>query len=398
MTKRALGISYITENQALYCAAMDYCGLLRQAGYEADVHDAAAPGGLESLFRRLETEQYDFCYGMQGVGSMLSVGGQNLWELKRIPFIGIHYDNPCHNIFNHANTSRYVANIYCFASHLDIHRRYIGTQQIIAHAPFEAMPFLDPAAAFPKRSIRLLYIKSGGDLEECKQVFGGLPDALQKILWEKITVAEQNPNLVICDLIQEIFDTFRAERKADFDLFWGLARWVDVYIRRKRAITFVNWLKYQEGATIVGNGWDSIDKTGARASFRPSVPGPAIEALYRDTQIVCNTNPHGGDIIHERAASGLLHRCAVISDANQWWQERAGEFPFLTLFDWNKSLDEQLQPALQRRPTAEDLTVGQKAANRHFAAQRRCGKLLETVEAVRHFAETPAHALNAEKA
>src|SRR5262249_5237891 len=136
-------------------------------------------------------------------------------------------------------------------------------------------------------------------------------------------------------------------REDHHKLFWGIAQTMDIFLRRKRAIDFVDWLKRQQGAVIVGDGWDFIDRDGAKAEFRPSIPADEAFALYGQAKFVCNTNPYGRDIVHERILHGLLMWSNVITDGNAWLDHDMGDFTALRRFSWKHSLDDQLQPVLR---------------------------------------------------
>jgi hypothetical protein len=390
MTGSVLGITYVNAHGALSCATIVYADMLRQMGYAVDVVNAAAPGAMENLYRRLENEKFEFCFGIQGVGSNLMAQGKNVWSILCVPFVGIHYDNPCGNIFNHANVSPYVANLYCFESMREIHERYIGTPQVVGSAPFQVLgPFPQATPSFKDRPIKLLYMKSGERLDECIDTINGL--ALRDDIWEIIKQTEDNPNLSVCDLLQFVFDHNKLDRNTNFELYWGIAHWMDLYLRRKRAIGFVEWLKYQDGAVIIGDGWDHIDKTGTRAEFRASLDGTASYELYQQTQFVCNTNPYGRDIVHERSVFGLVNDCCVITDRNAWWTAHFGDVPALALFDWNRSLKEQLNTALDNLDHAACASrTGRHAALRQFTGTSLAGKIVETAKKVQEFASQRA--------
>ena len=112
----------------------------------------------------------------------------------------------------------------------------------------------------------------------------------------------------------------------------------------------------------MGNGWDFIDKTKTKAEFRSAKNIGEVNPLWRSAKFLCNTNPYGSDIVHERIVMGLLFNCMTLSDSNSWLDENLGSVEGLTRYDWSGPLDEQLQPVLAN-PDA-----GQKAQSGHGAA------------------------------
>ncbi len=346
MSSRILGLVYINEHQALYGAATMYADVFRIKGRTVDILNLAQPDALAKLSELLQPDQIDFCFAPQGVGSRLGSGDVTIWEKRRIPFIGIHGDNPCYNIFNHFNNTSFVANLYLYESFADLHRRYIGGDQVTGSMPFRTGDILLARPPYRERPIRLLYLKKGESVAECEAKLNSLPPRLRDSIWQQMERVKASPNLLICDLVQEIFDALNENRAQHFDLFWGCVHWMDMYIRRKRAADFVNWMKMQHGAVIVGDGWDFIDKTNAKAEFRPSVDISVAGNLYQQAQIICNTTPYGRDVLHERTVFGMMNESLTISDTNAWWDQHFGDVPGLKLYSWNEPLDDQLRPML----------------------------------------------------
>lgn len=390
MAPRVLGITYINAHKALYQGSLSFARLLGLAGYEVEVFDAAPPGALEVLYRRLQTEEFAFCFGLQGVGSRLDINGQNLWTAIRTPFLGLHFDPPCCNIFNHFSNSPFVANLYHFGSFLEIQKRHIRSPQVAGLLPYEIYHAPKyPIEPWAGRPIKLLFMKSGETVDEAVNTLNGLPPRLRDGVWQQIERAEKEPNLLLPDLVDELFRQLNIDRDSSFDLFWGIQHWMDNYLRRKRAIDFVNWLKFQEGAVIVGSGWDFIDRTGAKAVFRSSIDMGTARTIYSKARFVCNTNPYGADIIHERVIQGLLQGCHVLNDTNAWWQTHFGGLSCMTLFEWTKPLEDQFGPVIadvQKAAAAWRTGEGRASVVAKLYGQSWVGKVEDYVRQVRAFA------------
>ncbi|MDD5585793.1 MAG: hypothetical protein PHY92_02415 [Alphaproteobacteria bacterium] len=390
MSRRVLGITYINAHKALYLGSLGVARRLRRVGYEAEVFDAAPPGALEELKRRLQTEEFAFCFGLQGVGSRLEMQGQNLWTARRTPFLCLHFDNPCCNIFNHFCSSPHVANLYHFESFLEMQKRYIRSPQISGLLPNEIVHKPEqPLIPWRSRPIKLLFMKSGETVDEAVHTLNSLPSRLRDGVWQQIERAGKEPNLLLPDLVNDLFRQLNIDRDSSFDLFWGIQHWMDNFLRRKRAIDFVNWLKFQEGAMIVGNGWDFIDRTGAKAVFRSSINMGQARMIYSNARFVCNTNPYGSDIVHERVISGLIVGCHVLNDANAWWQAHFGDLSCMTLFDWDKPLEDQLGPVIadvQKASDAWRTGEGRARVVEKLYGQSWVGKIEDYVQQVRAFA------------
>jgi hypothetical protein len=386
MPKRILGIVYLNENGALTLATQDYCRVFQAMGYESETIDLTQTADRGKLGELLQSGETIFCFGMQGVGSHLKLGEENLWTRIKTPFIALHFDNPCYNPLNHTgDDSPYVANLYHFESFLQIQRRYIGSRSPSGLLPFEIpLPVPEPQLPFAKRPIKFLYMKTGAPLEPMLEEFPKMPPILEEGAREILKQTENDPNLLICDVVRDLFIRSKFEHLVCKAQFWAVVQVLDLYIRRKRAIDFVEWLKFQEGAVIIGGGWDFIDRTGARAEFRPPIPMHQSFPLYEQTQFVCNASPYSSDMIHERVVAGLAMGSCVLSDTNSWWDKNFSDVPALTRLYWNRPLDDQLD--IVRRPelAAEASLTGRAPALQHFWNRQNFERIISCAEQVRN--------------
>jgi hypothetical protein len=162
---------------------------------------------------------------------------------------------------------------------------------------------------------------------------------------------------------------------------------MDYYLRLWRANIFVEWLKLQPGAVIIGDGWNHIDRTHAQAEFRPTMNADDAYRLLFDTQFVGNTNPYGRDIVHERVAAGLLFGCRVLTDTNQWWDEHFAKVPALTRFRWDMPLADQLNSLLVPHPD-DDLmaATAMTPARQYFSGEKSFAMIAAFAGLLREFA------------
>lgn len=376
-----LGIVHTHANRILHNATEMYCQSIRSHGYDAMVADIADPQWVWHLGERLKNGDVAFAFGIQGVGSRLESGdGTNLWTAARTPFLCLHHDNPCYNPSNHMNDSPFVANFYFFPSFLEIKNRYLPSAQISALLPYELLQIPQPATLpFADRPIRLLFLKTGATLEEPERQLNGLIPRLRDAAFDQLRRACLDPNMQLGDLVQEIFDQEKLDRTQHHKLFWGLAQVMDTWLRRKRALDFVAWLKFQDGAVIIGDGWDSIDRAGVRAEFRPSTTSWDTINLYAQSQFICNTNPYGGDIVHERILYGMAMGGCVISDGNSVLDQKFAAVPALTRFNWRQTLAEQLSGVIGDVTAAAAASqTGRQAVIAQFGPKNMVGMIVES--------------------
>ena len=392
MAQRIIGIVGRHENNALLRSSDSYSWAFQALGYEASVIDTTTQEGMRHLSEAMQSGEVAFCYGLQGIGShLLCNNNQSLWSVFSVPFIGLHFDNPCYNHHNHKNDSPWVANIYHAESFLDIQRRYIGGDQVNISLPFQ---FVCPPDAggmnFADRPIKYLFLKTCENVDEFVGYFDSLPPPVRDGVWEIVRMAEGNPNLVLCDLVHALLMHFGYDPSVYRTQFWAVVQSLDYYLRNKRALDLVNWLKMQEGAVIVGRGWDSIDRTHARATFLPSIPLEESNLLYAQTQFVFNTNPYGADIIHERVVAGLMRKCCVITDRNAWWDKNFSAVPALLRLDMGQSLDDQISPFVTDN-AAERAATGFEPALQHFGLQDNPAEIIACAERTRLHARAAKH-------
>jgi hypothetical protein len=378
-----LGIHAKSGNDVLAGETSDIACELAARGYKTECLNLLNPDARARFGDYMNSDEVLFAFGVQGVGSDLkTTADRTIWSVMRVPFIGLHHDHPCHNPLNHVNASAYVGNLYHFKSFYEVKERYLPSPQFSAYTPygFFGPPLTPPINSFRERPIRLLYLKTGVAPEPLWNGLDQLPGFVRDALIDQIGRAEKDPNLELSDLVDEIFTATKIDKRSNRAQFWLLVRQMDTYLRAARAARFMEWLKKQEGAVIVGDGWDFVDKTGARAIFKPAVNIVEGNGLYREAQFICNTNPYARDLVHERTIIGLAMGCRVISDTNAWTDEHLADVAALTLFRWDRPLADQLDAAIaapadlpegERERVIERLTVPEIDTILSFAEQVR---------------------------
>ncbi len=240
---------------------------------------------------------------------------------------------------------------------------------------------------FKERPYTYLYLKTGNDLEDIKEDLKLTPDPIQKGFFAAVCDLQEDPNLEMADVVDSIFRSNGLDSNKCQVEFWNVVRLLDRYMRRLRSILFVEWLKNKEGAFIVGDGWDFIDKSNAKAIFMPSVPANRVYDMCYNAKFVCNTNPYGTDIIHERVVFSFTAGTCVISDRNKWLDDNLGDIPALTLFDWNKDIEEQIASFVH-----DEAKAGEYADAAYYDIHKRykgnpIKGIIEFAESVRTFAQ-----------
>ena len=393
MSQKVIGLIFTHENRALALSTQYWCErFARHSTVATDIIDLKSMEDLSRLQAILKSGEVAFCFGLQGVGSrLMATNEESLWTRFKTPFLGLHHDSPSCNIYNHFCDSPYVANLYFFGCLYDIQKRYVKSQQINETLPYEIEPAVFNKIKFADRPIRYSFIKSGKSPQIYIDKINQIKSPLREALWVAIETAEKNENLVICDLLTKAFNDCGYDTKDHWSEFWGFADWIDNYLRTKRATDLVNFLKFQEGSVIIGDGWDFIDKTGSKALFKSSITAVETFDVYSQSQFVFNTSPYGSDMIHERNILGLSLHAYVVSDTNAWWDKNFSDVPGFARFNWGKDYQEQILGALND-PSAEDKAnagLGGKRVYEKCYGVSQIPKIISIAERIRAVAEEP---------
>ncbi|MGE4351851.1 MAG: hypothetical protein AB7E52_06650 [Bdellovibrionales bacterium] len=384
-----VGIVAENENEALTAATEGYCKIFRSWGHEALMIDFRKPESIKLFQELLKKNDIAFGFGLQGIGSRLRAGDNqtNLWQAFKVPFLGIHHDHPCYNYNNHSCESPFVANLYHYESFLETKEKYLPSDQISIARPFGLLADLPkPWVPFSERPIKFLYLKSGvfpAAAKEDALYWQELPKPVQDAVTQQLERARQNPNLQLCDLAADLFSALGYNYLELQPTFWGIVRFMDRTLRNERSNIFVEWLKKQEGALIIGNGWDHIDKKNARAEFKPAVSSYGSFSLYVRSQITCNTSPYCRDMIHERTIFGLAAGTCLITDSNMWWESHGRNCPSIHLYQWNAPLADQMEPLLANAGSLEERAAQSLALSQDLFPKQNLKTLFDLVERVR---------------
>lgn len=395
MKKKVFGTVFQSENDVLGCATTAYVEVLNRLGFDAALINLGQAQDVDRLLSCLKSGAVAFVFGYQGVGSRLDVAkDESLWSFVRTPFVAIHFDHPCYNPYNHFGATPYVGHLYHFDFQLQAKQKYLPSPQVTGRTQFRLHVRHSPdQPPFSRRDISYLYVKTGETHEETETYFATLPAPLRDGVRDAIALAMKSENLDLCALAEDLFRTFGATWDQFQVQFWDIVRSIDKHVRAARAIQLVEWLKGQEGAVIVGNGWDFIDKDHARATFKPSVPAKDCFPLYTRAKFLLNTNPYGKDFLHERIMLGLAAGCCVVSDRNAWLDAYRDKLPPLGLYGFDAPLEDQIRPLFDAPDAAARAETANDLAHKFFGPTD-IPPMVPFAEQVRAFAEK-VHARNA---
>ena len=316
-----------------------------------------------------------FCYGYGGVGAALRNGSQSFWTAYKTPFFSLMYDHPFCNLGNHTIDSSYVANVYFMVDFLEVQQTYVRHPQLcfalrdpIFPPDTNTLTHAEHQSQWRKRSIPYLFIKTGNDPARLNAAIQELTSTERTIFHDCLAQLQHSADNHLTHLVAEQCRAHNIEPLARNKSFIQIVLLLERYVRDWRSRQIVEWLKHKP-ALIIGDGWDSVDKTNTTATFMPSRLATECTALYADSRFVLNANPCFRDGCHERVLLGLLNGAIAVSDRNRFSDHVFASQENFVSFDW---ADTQWQTNLDARLTALEETGGNfnpNATRTHLATQ-----------------------------
>ncbi len=305
--------------------------------FVVDLRQADCTNRLQSI-----GAQHDILlgYGYAGIGAHLKTGDASLWDKFQIPFLSLMYDHPFYNPALHSASARSACNCYAVRDFYDVQRDYIKSPQPAVQLKISSNGYVIPhERSWNERDIDALFIKTGYDLRILEDSFKVMPPAFHTIVWDCIRTAQKDGDIVLTDFVRDGFAAsgidFRRDQQT-WDDFVYIVRVINQYLRYWRSEQLVEKLKHLP-ITIVGDGWDHIDKTNAKAKFLPAIQAPEVDPLVRRTKFILNTHPYARYAWHERVFQGLESGAAVISDRTRFTDEHFADLPNFIEFSWSDS-------------------------------------------------------------
>jgi hypothetical protein len=342
--KRPLVIGIVGENAngCLIAATKGLNEHFSHYGIEGHCINLREPNWSEALASLLADRTPHFCYGFAGIGASLRNGDESFWTTHKTPFLSLMYDHPFCNLANHTVASAYVANCYFIGDFLEAQLNFVkhpGENYLLRDAfghsaPMRTSP--DPAVRrsdWRKRSIPYLFIKTGYDLSRHNGAIISLTRREKGIFHDCLDVLQHSADHNLTLLAAEHCRQKQIDLDTGHGSFSKIVLLLERYVRDWRGVQIVEWLKHKP-ALIVGDGWDFIDKTGASATFRASIPATECDQLYRDSRFVLNANPCFRDGYHERIICGLQSGAIAVSDRNRFSDHVFAKLENFVSFDW----------------------------------------------------------------
>ncbi|MBV8650483.1 MAG: hypothetical protein JO255_03385 [Alphaproteobacteria bacterium] len=299
---------------------------IERAGFTTYLIDLLKPGWTDTLSEALKSNP-TFAFSFQGIGHAVKMHDDLLWNKLKLPFFSYMGDAPYLAPHLHFQPSKKCYLLYGCRDFFDAYQKYLKGPSVALLQPY-GFPENPHAleTRWKDREIDIVYVKTGVDPRQIEASWEKLPKSIRALIADAAAVVLSGSDDTIADICAACFaaaDISWGDRK---EVFCAVAANVDLYVRARRAERMVRFLMTQP-ARILGPGWDFIDKSGARASFHPSLPAGELFPLYAKAKVVASTTPSVRHGMHERVMAGMHSRSAVFSDLTPFARSLAPDYP-----------------------------------------------------------------------
>jgi hypothetical protein len=305
-------------------------GLLELTGHELaaqglNVTMFAADGKdwPQRLIQLLRQGGISFALTMSGIGTDLSVDGKLIWEAAKVPLFNWNCDHPCYFPMCHSIRNAYLLHGYVFPDHARYNIQHLSPNGS-AFAIHLGIPSRNvfPEAPLPpaKRNSRIMFTKSGADINKIEALWRGYAPGPQRIVFAAAEELFARSTADFLPTLQRIAVPLGLFVGGNNQLALLLIREVDAYIRYKRANLVMNAiLRYP--VDVFGTGWDHVNWDGAAAQCRGAMTWRTmIDQLPRYVGSL-SINPLVEESVHDRVFFALAAGVVPVTDGNAFTDE-----------------------------------------------------------------------------
>ncbi len=382
---RAIVIRWQSAYDSLYGLASHYIAVWRALGVEIVEVDCSIDGWQTKLFHAITQREVRFAVCLSGIGLNITEEQQNIWQYRRVPVVGLHFDHPAYCRELHSDLPTNISFAYIFAEHARFSREHVRPPNLVTTLHYGTPDLASPIPPSMQGDPRVVFPKSGGD-----------PAALEEI-WRRVPLAGP----ILRDLADEVgvgnCPTFlpaairvAAAHGVELEPYGKLGRFlvaqIDDYVRRRKS-TMIARALLPFPVDIYGRGWDHVMGNGVgRARFHGPVAFDVVESAIAAAAATVTMNPNVDSTAHDRFFLSLGAGKLPISDANGFTVEN---FPALADYGFSFT-PEAIASALDRFYTkpreAIDLAASLKIdARRRFPIEASAHKVLDTAQATEFF-------------
>jgi hypothetical protein len=383
--RRVLLLDGKSEGGSLTDHLADVHAQFQSRGFDPVIIDLKRGGSDAALISEIQSGRVRFCYGLSGFGSDLTAthahGTANFWDFARTPYVGAMPDSPVFLPVRHRLSSPFILFLYTDPIHLEI-ATAIGSaatsRALVGQAGLA--PAVAPAP-MRARDIAVVYAKAGGDPEEIRAGWSGLPREQRGLVEDIIEACCWSADASIWHVARAVARGRVSEQDMLSDAFCYLVCQCELFVRRARASRALAELM-RFPVHVSGGDWAHLDWTGARATLAPRVSLIQLRALFARSKVVLNTMPALRQSTHHRVVEGMLHGAAAASDANSWLDEHATRGSYIA-FDWSRgAVEGAVGNALASEAALGEIAErGRAFALEHHNPDAQFDRMLQTVDA-----------------
>jgi hypothetical protein len=346
---------------ALLAFSHEWAQALRDLGQPADVLDLDAPGGMDALAHIAQHERPRAFCGFAGVGGDLRVGDELLYDLIRVPYVGLMFDHPAYFWTRHVFASPFHTLLFTDADH-----RAVSESLAPPGARRGAFRFgVTPPVAAPRpladRAIHIVIAKGGRDPDRIRAEWDGPFSLAEREMMDGVL------DVALWDSTVPVWEVTLAHARAmgfppgaeRSRQFVATVYAIDEYIRSARAARALRALAPHR-PIVIGGDTLAAGIRDERLRLRPTLPFDRLLTVLDDAQVVLNIHPNNRHVPHERLLYGMQRGCVMLSDASPALRATMGDDRFLC-FDWREPLEDRfaawLTEVTRYQPLADRATA-----------------------------------------
>ncbi len=322
-----------SRGDALNRLGIAYTELFRAQGLDFLHLDERDPQHFyPALNRVLDEQPIAFAFSFMSYGTMLPATDENgktgtLWQEIGVPFLSLMGDSPAYHFDLNVNLFPHHAILYGFPEHEALRRRLpkVLPGHIGSFLPL-ALDTQDAAALDfrAKAGAQLVFLKNGND-----------PQAL----WNSWDALRGRPRLAIRELarhlatdladpvgnqLDDLVTTYFRDRGFDLEFMPKLRLFfvaqLDDYLRRLKS-TMMGEVLREFPVQIVGENWEHVDFTGARATHTARCDYNESRTLIRDALGVIDMSPNVELAPHDRACRAFGAHTLCVTNEQRFFRD-----------------------------------------------------------------------------
>ncbi len=353
-------------------------------GFEIEKLALNDPQFIDILINFLQSKEIYFAMGFSGVGvDVYDSNKQLIWEAFKTPFFNWCCDHPCYFPARHQLSSPWVIHGFVFPDHARYSNDFFNANGITFQAHLGA-PVKKPAAqmnvALKNRNNKIIYAKSGTDIDAIEKKWLTMPESIRKILFSAKEELQYQSTENAFEVIKRLADEENIFLSPNNAFALNIIREIDIYIRGWRAnLAIKSLLNYP--VDVYGNGWDHMNVSQSKgATFHGALDLASLLNIFPNYLGCLSINPFIEDSVHDRVFYALAENVVPLSDQNRF---SITHLPLLQKYSFKfnqESIISSVEQLLENPSNALELTHStQVKLEEKFSLDSSAKKIIEFV-------------------